>query len=68
MLDNFSRAIVVYSMNKRLTIDVPGNVHTRFKIVATEKGCTMKELMLDFIKDLILDHEDKKRKENKNTK
>jgi hypothetical protein len=47
-------------MKTTITIIVPKNLHSKFKIAAINKGCTMTTLLLDCIKKIIKEDEDEK--------
>lgn len=39
--------------DKRMNIKIPEELHTKFKILAAQKKTTMKDLLIDFIKEAV---------------
>jgi len=39
--------------DKRMNIKIPEELHTKFKILAARKKTTMKDLLIDFIKEAV---------------
>ena len=47
-------------MKTTLNIIIPKDLHSKFKITAINRGCTMTTLILDFIKKIVKEDEDEK--------
>lgn len=45
---------------KRMNLEIPEELHTKFKILAAQKKTTMKDLLIGFIKEAVKEESDKK--------
>lgn len=50
---------------KKLIIEVPGDLHRKFKAIIYEEGKTIKEIIRSFIEEYVKDTEKNKTKKNK---
>ncbi len=48
---------------KRVTVNVPPDIHSQLRIVAAEQGTTMTDILLECIERVIEEHLDKKKKD-----
>ncbi len=46
--------------SKKLTVELPANIHTELKITATEQGVSMKDILLECVERVIAEHKKKK--------
>ena len=46
---------------KRITINVPPEIHTKFKTIASEQGTTMTDILVEYVYKVIREYEEKKK-------